>query len=62
MGYSKKQIEDKFDCILDKNRAFDSGYTFWIAHKNNNGELGEYLAETYTLKDMYESLDILTKM
>jgi len=60
--YTKKQIEAKFNCILDKNRAFDSGSKYWTAHSNNNGKLGKYLAEEYTLKEMYEKLDILTKM
>ena len=60
-NYTKKQIESKFNCILEKNRAFDSGTKFWIAHTNNNGKLGDYLAEEYYLKKMYEALDTLTK-
>ena len=59
-NYTKKQIESKFNCILEKNRAFDSGTKFWTAHLNNNGELGDFLAEEYNLKEIYEALDTLT--
>jgi hypothetical protein len=58
--YTKKQIESKFNCILEKNRAFDSGTKFWTAFINNNGEIGDYLAEEYDLREMYVTLQILT--
>lgn len=59
--YTKKLIETKFNCLLDKDKAFDTGTKFWTAFSNINGDIGEYLADGYTLKEIYEQLDLLTK-
>lgn len=58
-SYSKKVIERKFNCILDKLRAMDSGNIFWVAHEidsDSHNNYGEHLGDAYTLEEMYELL------
>lgn len=59
--YTKKLIETKFNCLLNRDRTFDTGNKFWTAFNNNNGDIGEYLANGYTLKEIYEQLNALKK-
>ena len=56
-SYTKKSIENKFNCLLNKDKAFNTGNKFWTAFKNNNGDIGEYLADAYTLKEIYKKLE-----
>ena len=60
-SYTKKSIEIKFNCLLNKDRAFDTGTKFWTAFTNNNDDIGEYLADGYTLKEIYEQLELEVK-
>ena len=58
-SYTKKSIETKFNCILNKDRTWDTGNKFWTAFTDNNGDIGDYLADAYTLKEVYEQLNAL---
>lgn len=59
MQLTKKAIEKKYKCILTRNFGFDESRLFWTAHENNEGDLGKYLADGWTLAEIVRELDRL---
>ena len=57
MQLTKNTIEKKYNCILIRDFGFDDSHLFWTAHENDEGDLGEWLAEGWTLKEIVEELE-----
>lgn len=53
MNLTKKNIEKKYNCILDRDSGFDSGSSFWTAHDKDM----EYLCDGWTLKEIVDKLE-----
>lgn len=55
MQLTKKVIEKKYNCILEKDSGFDDSHKFWRAlPKDDNVEL---YAEGWTLSEIVEELE-----
>jgi hypothetical protein len=52
MSLTKKSIENKYNCILDKAFGFDSGSSFWTCFDKDM----EYICDGYTLKEIEDKL------
>lgn len=58
--YSKKQLEELYNCEIFKDSGFDNSHLFWIAHGLPLTEDGEDILFTYAdgwdLNELHESI------
>lgn len=58
--YSKKQLEELYNCTIFKDTGFDSSSQFWTAHGNPVDKDGDIVLFTYAdgwdLKELHENI------
>lgn len=52
MNLTKNSIEKKYNCVLEKANAFESGTLFWTCFDKDM----EYICDGYTLKEIEDKL------
>ena len=57
--YTRKQLEELYNCTIFKDSGFDSGLKFWTAHgtplKGSTESLFDY-ADGWTLDELHENI------
>ena len=58
--YSKKQLEELYNCDIFKDNGFDDSHQFWVAHGQELTEGGEdelfIYADGWTLDELHENI------
>ena len=54
--YSKKQLEELYNCTIFRDTGFDSGLKFWVAQGLPFTESGEY--KLYSLSDGLDLVEL----